>query len=378
MTTRNTKRTAAATAEPSPIDDATLDVANPNFVENLAVTLLEQLKGHIATEFAALRQEIKREIYRQETIDDDPFEQSPTSPVSPTPSEDVSSSNTLPFAEGKIIKPKKFDGKHSEFLSFMTQCEIAFEMAPKSFSTDQRKVLFIIANLEGNALRWAQEVFTDKEHPHRRDYRAFRKSSYSLYDNHVYHRDAEDRLLSLKQTKSASAYAVEFQTLAAAVGYDEKARCGIFFHGLKRPVQTAIMQQGQAKTFEALRDQAVHFDQHQHRMRVEERKEEKEPEARRRDAKTPHKSTVEKDPSNPADEPRKRKFTSRDEYEKWKALRPCSKCSKRHTGECKAYSQQNDANHPAKKHKGNSLNTTAATPMLPLSDPPTSSPIQSN
>jgi len=153
-----------------------------------------------------------------------------------------------------------------------------------------------------------------------------------------------------------------------------------FLPRLETPVQTAIMQQGQAKTFEALRDQAVHFDQHQHRMRVEERKEEKEPETRRRDAKTPHKRTVEKDPSNPADEPRKRKFMSRDEYEKWKSLRPCSKCSKRHTGECKAYSQQNDANHPAKKHKGNSPNTTApnATATLPPSDPLTSSLMQSN
>src|SRR5437762_196736 len=107
-----------------------------------------------------------------------------------------------------------------------------------------------------------------------------------LYDNHTYHQDAEDRLLSLKQTKSATTYAVEFQTLSAPLDWNDNALCGLFFKNLKPTVKNSIMQQGRATTFEALRDQAIHFDQFQHRQRVEEAKEDK--------IAKPHSSTFER------------------------------------------------------------------------------------
>jgi hypothetical protein len=157
----------------------------------------------------------------------------------------------------------------------MMQCEAIFKMCLSSYTNDEYEVLFIITNLDSNAFRWAQDIFAKDDHPYRKDYQVFRNALFSLYDNHTYRQDAEDRLLSLKQTKSASTYAVEFQTLAAAVKYNDDALCGMFFKGLKPTVKTAIMQQGRATTLDGLRDQAVRFDQHQHRMQVEEAKESK-------------------------------------------------------------------------------------------------------
>src|SRR5438045_5796501 len=148
----------------------------------------------------------------------------------------------------------------------MTQCEINFLICPKTYAKDESKVLFIIMNLKDPALQWAHQIFTNPKHPYRQNYEAFSKALYSLYDNHTYHQDAEDRLLSLKQMKSTTTYAVEFQTLSAPLDWNDKALCSLFFKNLKPMVKNSIMQQGHVTTFEALCDQAIHFDQFQHRQ----------------------------------------------------------------------------------------------------------------
>ena len=56
--------------------------------------------------------------------------------------------NSSPVHESRIISSKKFNSKSSEFLSFMTQCEINFLIYPKTYAKDESKILFIIINLE--------------------------------------------------------------------------------------------------------------------------------------------------------------------------------------------------------------------------------------
>jgi hypothetical protein len=172
----------------------------------------------------------------------------------------------------KVTPPTRFGGKSSEFLNFITQCEVTFEMCPNTYRRAERRVLFIINNLEGSALRWARSIFRDSNHPFRTDYKAFRKALYDMYDDHSYHLKAEDLLASLEQTKSASAYAVEFKILAAPLGYNKKALCSMFFKGLKAPVKRAIITQGRAQKFNALVAQAISLDQMQHQIRIAEKK----------------------------------------------------------------------------------------------------------
>lgn len=267
-----------------------------------------------------------------------------------------------PIREPKVGKPNKFSGKHSEFLSFMTQCEAIFKMCPNSYPNDEYKVLFIITNLDGSALRWAQDVFAKDDHPYRKDYQTFRNALFSLYDNHTYRQDSEDKLLSLKQTKSASAYAVEFQTLAAALKYNDDALCGMFFKGLKPMVRTAIMQQGRAKTLDGLRDQAIHFDQHQHRMRLEEAKESKT---------TARSSSKDKGAAQEStNELRKRSFPiSAEEYERRKSLRLCFGCgSAGHSSRNCKKPRHDPASDAAPKERTNNLLSTTTqhpTPVIP-------------
>lgn len=270
--------------------------------------------------------------------------------------------------EPKMTPPTKFSGKNSEFLGFMTHCEVTFQMCPRTYNSDKRKVMFVIMNLDGVPLRWAQDIFTDKKHPYRKNYKAFRKALFSVYDNHTYRQDAEDKLLALKQTKSASAYAVEFQTLAAALKYNDDALRGMFFKGLKGTVKTAIMQQGRATTFERLRDQAVHFDQHQHRMRVEEEKE-KSPNTRSSNPSDGKKTiTNNSGKSTNGPEPKRKKFNiSKEEYERRKVLHLCFECGgeghSANSNDCpKNKSRQGTSSAPPQKRYGEASNAMPPTP----------------
>jgi hypothetical protein len=277
-----------------------------------------------------------------------------------------------PIHEPNVTKPNKFSGKPSEFLSFMTQCDAIFEMCPKTYAKDANKVLFIITNLEGSALRWARDVVDDKQHPYRKDYQAFRKALFSLYDNRTYRLDAEDKLLSLKQTKSASAYAVEFQTLSAAAGWEINTLCGVFFKGLKSTVKKSIIQQGRADTFEALKEQAIYFDQYEYRMRVEESKEShiSNPRAPPQENKrvspgTPPKS---KNPTNDSQKRKRRFAISREEYERRLNLHLCFECGEggHSAQECKKKKQDYGAS--------NATTTKKRRVDPPKSPEPTSTP----
>ena len=359
MTTRGRSNNPAGTGGQSHDGDAMLDTIRVNTPADV-----EALQAEI--------RRLREQLEASQSNTGDATARS-TCLSSPTPSDNTSDTSERsearraarraatnappPVREPKVGKPNKFSGKHSEFLSFMTQCEAIFKMCPNSYPNDEYKVLFIITNLDGSALRWAQDVFAKDDHPYRKDYQTFRNALYSLYDNHTYHQDAEDKLLSLKQTKSASAFAVEFQTLAAALKYNDDALCGMFFKGLKPTVRTAIMQQGRTKTFDALRDQAIHFDQHQHRMRLEEAKESKtNPRSQSGDKGTAQKST---------NEPRRRKFPiSTEEYERRKSHRLCFECGEagHSSRNCKKKPRRDTANATPKEHTNNLFNTMTPTP----------------
>jgi hypothetical protein len=195
-----------------------------------------------------------------------PSEVTPQPQRESTPPRQYTPSIPIQGIELKTVHPSRFSGKNSEFLNFMMQCEVTFEMYPNTYPTDELKVLFIINNLDGNALRWARDIFGDPVHPLRSNYAAFRQALYDMYDDHSYQIKAEEQLTSLRQTKSASAYAVEFQTLAAPLNYNDNALCGFFYQGLKPEVKMAIITQGRATNLSSLIVQAIQFDQHQHQL----------------------------------------------------------------------------------------------------------------
>ena len=357
MITRSRSNNPAGAGEQSPDEDVISDTIRIN--TPVEIEALQAENRRLREQLEASRRNAGSTARR--TRLSSPASSDETSDVSER-SEERRTANIPPLIrEPKVSKPNKFSGKHSEFLSFMTQCEAIFKMCPITYPNDEYKVLFIITNLDGSALHWAQDVFAKDDHPYRKDYQVFRNALFSLYDNHTYRQDAEARLLSLKQTKSASAYAVEFQTLAAALRYNDDALCGMFFNGLKSTVKTAIMQQQRATTFDGLRDQAVRFDQHQHRLRVEEAKESKSNQRSQSGAK----GTTQKS----ANEPRRRKFPlSTEEYERRKSDRLCFGCGEAgHSARnCKKKPRPEVADMAPKEHMNNVFNMAPIHPYSPV------------
>lgn len=198
--------------------------------------------------------------------DDTPPGDPPVAPVTPKPV------NSAPDA--KVAAPNRFSGKSSEFLNFMMQCELTFEMRPNTYPPDdpEKRVLFIISNLDGNALRWARDIFQNRAHPYRRNYEAFRQALYDMYEDRSFLIRAEDRLATLRQMKSASQYAVEFQSAAAPLDYGNNALCGMFYKGLKPDVKRSLIIQGRAARLPDLISQAITLDQQLHYAHIEEKR----------------------------------------------------------------------------------------------------------
>src|SRR3982074_3556800 len=135
-----------------------------------------------------------------------------------------------------------------------------------------KKVLFVISLLRGSALSWALEIPENEDHPLRHDYDAFKTALSNLYLERNYKALCESKLLRLKQTKSAAAYSVEFQSIVSALDLDENSKCLFLYERLIPDVKDAIALVGRETTFSALVDQAISIDQRMYQRRIETKK----------------------------------------------------------------------------------------------------------
>jgi len=194
-----------------------------------------------------------------------------------TQAEQVGSSHTSTglqehLRDPKVEPPPEFSGKISEFPNFMAACSLVFTLCPNTYSTHERKVLFVISRLRGMAMSWARTIAEDPNHPYRKDYPAFKTALSNLYSDRNLRARNEDKLSHLVQTKSAATYAAEFQSLVDPLDLDDNSKCLLFHKGLKPGIKDTIANVGRAATFTLLLDQAISIDQRKHQRELEEKK----------------------------------------------------------------------------------------------------------
>jgi len=146
-----------------------------------------------------------------------------------------------PFKEPKIGEPPTFDGKTSEFPTFLQQCKLYIRMKPITFREhdDESRVAFILSRLRGVPAEWGQALL-ESNSPLLTDYDLFLERLTALYLNRERRTQLEDKLARLKQTGSASAFVAEFSTLCEILEYPLDTRMGDFRLKLKPSVQGAL------------------------------------------------------------------------------------------------------------------------------------------
>ena len=79
----------------------------------------------------------------------------------------------------------------------------------------------------------------------------------NVYLDQNYRELYQTKLDSLRQTRSAASYAVDFATFSAPLSLNDKALCLNFYRGLSQDVKDGMAIIGRASTYAALVKQAI-------------------------------------------------------------------------------------------------------------------------
>ena len=172
----------------------------------------------------------------------------------------------------RVEPPPEFSGSISEFSNFMAACTFVFTLCPTTYSTDECNVLYVVSRLSGTAMNWARNIAENPDHQYHRDYPAFKTALSNLYSDRNLRARNEDKLSYRAQTKSAAAYAAEFQSLVEPLELDDNSKHLLFHKNLKSGVKDVIANVGRASTFKLLLDQAISIDQRRHQRELEDKK----------------------------------------------------------------------------------------------------------
>lgn len=172
-----------------------------------------------------------------------------------------SSSRPSPSPPPVRKEPKlpEFDGKPSEYATFINHCDPYFRMRPVTFDTDYVKDAYVISRCRGSPAEWGHSLIessSDILH----DYDAFKEQLASMYADKQCRKALRRKLATLKQTGSASKFASEFLTIANILGINDESRFALFTNALKPEVQRALALVRDIDSFEDLVDAAIQID----------------------------------------------------------------------------------------------------------------------
>lgn len=123
------------------------------------------------------------------------------------------------------------------FGGFLLQCSLVLEMQPHMCPTDRSKVAFIISQLQGKALLWADSLWT-QNNPVIQSYSSFIDHFREVFCRPAWDSSIGEKLYILKQGKmSVNEYALQFRTLAASSGWNEQALLTTYRQGLEARVR---------------------------------------------------------------------------------------------------------------------------------------------
>ena len=112
--------------------------------------------------------------------------------------------------EPKIPDVQTFNGNKNQYAVFVAKLKNFFALQPKTFSSDQQKIGYVISRLDGAAADWAVTILGNPDRGNNfgilNDWNTF-LGAFSKFSDPFSARNATDALLSLRQGKSQSVLA---------------------------------------------------------------------------------------------------------------------------------------------------------------------------
>jgi hypothetical protein len=175
--------------------------------------------------------------------------------------------------KAKYPLPEPFDGDPAKLKTFLTK-ERAYQ-TKHGITTDAARVDHAMALLKdgpkGQPATWAQPFLDDyqlKPENQRQAatnrmfgaYAIFERELKTLFGRQNEAEEAEMKIFDLSQTKSASAYTVDFQQLAIQTGWNDDTLMALYVRGLKPEVRREFFKHGRPATMPQLKEAAVRID----------------------------------------------------------------------------------------------------------------------
>jgi Retrotransposon gag protein len=162
--------------------------------------------------------------------------------------------------------PAPFTGGSTALDDLLVHCELNFVLKPRGFTDDKNKIYYLASHFKGGPFDWFKALFKNPGNAFD-DYDVFVDRLKSIYgiDEQLTTREAKRKLQKLRQTKSASSYAAEFDSLTAILGIDNQSKLVLFEVGLQDVIKDALaMVDTDYNSYDELREAVIKIDARQH------------------------------------------------------------------------------------------------------------------
>ena len=174
--------------------------------------------------------------------------------------------------EPQVSSPTHFSGNRAELRNFLSQVRLVIDVQQSRFQTERQKVLYAASFLRDSAYSWFQPFLEQSPAPDLLDdFDEFAKKLSAVYGDPDQTATAERDIRTLCQRSSVSAYAVDFQRLAAHLQWNDAALASQFYWGLSDVIKDELAQMDRPRDLSTLMATTIRIDTRQTERRLEQR-----------------------------------------------------------------------------------------------------------
>lgn len=184
---------------------------------------------------------------------------------------------------GEVMKPplpEKFDGTPSDVVPFITRMKGHFQWYPRRLASAESRLLFTSNLMSGDAKNWFEPIlkdFLDNDEADQdqdtvnlfADWENFEVALKDTFGMVNEERQAAAKIHTLKQIRSAAAYAIALRRVASKLDWEDEVLMEIFYQGLKDEVKDELYKADRPDTLTEYVTMAVKIDERQYERRRE-------------------------------------------------------------------------------------------------------------